>query len=127
MNAAALAACGIDYEAGIRRCAEDPAFYEWLLSVFLEDTAFDRACAAREAGDARELFTSLHELKGVAGNAAMTELYRAVCPVVELLRGGSTDPAEIDRLFAPVQRAYARTCEGIQMAMDDGCTRGDAE
>ncbi len=109
---------GIDADQGLARCMNDPAFYQMLLSMFLKDGAFARAKAAWEADDRKALFASVHELKGVSGTAALVELYQASAPFVKLLRDGAAAQADVDRLFAAVETAYLRTCEGISRAID---------
>lgn len=120
MDKSLLKEYGINYDEGLARCMGDPAFYKTLLSIFLSDSAFTRAAEAYGAGDLNALFACMHELKGASGTAAFTELYNAICPLVELLRGkaAQADPAETDRLFDAVQTAYARTCEGITKALE---------
>lgn len=120
MDGKILTRYGIDYEKGLQRCTQDAAFYEMLLTMFLEDSSFARAKAAYEDMNRRKLFECLHELKGVSGNTAMTELYEAVCPLVELVRNGAADEAEITRLFTLVEDAYTRAREGISLALGEG-------
>lgn len=116
MNYDVLTQHGIDYQSGLARCLGDEQFYEQLLLLFLEDDCFARAKAAYARFEQRELFKCLHELKGVSGNTAMTELYEAVCPLVELLRAKDAAPDEIAPLFAEIETAYRHTCEGVSMA-----------
>lgn len=118
MDKQILRAYGIDADRGVGNCMNDASFYERLLSMFLQDGSFQRGKAAYAARDYDALFSCMHELKGVAGGAALAGLYEAVCPVVELVRGGVAKPsdAEVDRAFARVEAAYARTCEGICLA-----------
>ena len=62
----------------------------------------------------------MHELKGVSGNAALTDLYSAIVPLVEALRSsgaGAEKDAQISRLFAEADKAYQRTFEGITQAI----------
>ena len=108
---------GIDYDKGLSNCMGDVAFYKTLMGMFLDDDCFPRARAAYAQHDYATLFSCLHELKGVSGNAALTELYKAVVPLVELLRGGTSDDAAVDTLFSQADAAYQRACEGISLAL----------
>ena len=112
-----LAEHGIDYDKGVKNSMNDPEFFRMLLSMFLEDTCFPRARTAFAAKNQKELFSCMHELKGVSGNAALTGLYNTVGPLVELLRDGASDFEEVDRMFQSADAAYERTCEGIRLAL----------
>ena len=104
---------GIDRDKGLRNCMGKPDFYKKILKMFLQDPCFAKAKDAYARGNQKELFSLIHELKGTSGNAALTDLYGAAVPLVELLRHDNADPAEVDRLFAAVDAAYARASEGI--------------
>lgn len=117
MDKGSLAKYGIDYDKGLANCMGDLGFFKVLLSMFLKDDCFPRAIEAHAAHDYKELFSCMHELKGVSGNAALMELYAAVLPLVEILRNGTDDTAEVDRLFSVAEAAYNRTCEGIELAV----------
>ena len=117
MDRALLASYGIDYDAGLKRCANNAAFYRRMLHMFLEDDSFQRAKRAFEAGDTETLFGCMHELKGVAGNIAMSTLFGAASPMVELLRGGAPDAKCVADAFAAVERAYLVTREGVEIAL----------
>ena len=104
---------GIDYERGVANCVGSEEFYEKILSMFLNDTSFARAKAAYEARDYAAMFSCMHELKGVSGNAALVGLYNAAIPLVEILRNGNADDAEVDKYFAAVEAGYNLTVEGV--------------
>ena len=115
---------GIDYKTGIIRCMGDANFYEKILHLFLQDDSFLRAQEAFARGDHTELFNCLHELKGVCGNADLTALYTAICPLVELLRYGGAPADEIAQSFAQVEVAYAQMREGISLALGEADPTG---
>ena len=117
MDRELLAQYGIDFDVGLGHCMGDAAFYRTLLSMFLDDDCFPRAQAAFADGNAKELFSCMHELKGVSGNAALTALYNAVIPLVEALRNQDAVGEEIAPLFARAQAAYDRTVQGIRLAV----------
>lgn len=118
MNYTILRESGIDVETGLARCLNDREFYEQFLMMFLEDTSFERARAAFEQKDYKELFKCAHELKGVSGNAGLSELYDAVSPLVDLVRGGSADDGEAAALFERVSEAYERARDGVARATE---------
>lgn len=107
---------GIDCDKGIARCMNDSGLYETILTMFLDDTCLERAKKHIANKDNTELFKCMHELKGASGNVDITALYEAVCPLVELLRGGGGTEAEITPMFAKIEAAYNRAKEGIALA-----------
>ena len=113
MDSALLTSYGIDYDKGLKNCMGNLSFYKKILSMFLQDQCFTQAKAAQLDKDQRELFSRMHELKGISGNAGLASLYDATVPLVELLRTGNGTPAEVDALFAVMETAYHRACEGI--------------
>ena len=124
MDRETLLSYGIDGDRGQKNCMGNLAFYKKILAMFLEDVCFSRAKAAYEAGNGKELFSRMHELKGISGNAALTTLYEETSPLVELLRHGEgldgDRKAEIDRRFAAVEAAYVRACEGAALYIAEG-------
>lgn len=117
MDFSVLADYGVNYEEGLGRCLGDQKFYAMLLSMFLEDDSFYRGKAAFDSGDDDSLMKCFHELKGVSGNAAAKELYSAVYPLVELLRGPNWTREQIAPLVAAVERAYDRARTGVLLAL----------
>ena len=114
-----LAQYGIDYEKGLKNCMGNPIFYQKIMTMFLADTNFPRAKAAWEYQDQSVLFACLHELKGISGNAALTELYQATVPLLELTRKPNAPFDEVGKLFSAVERAYARACDGMKRYLMD--------
>ena len=119
MDKELLAQYGISYDKGLDNCMGDEELYALLLPMFLEDDSFARAKAAYEARDYETMFRCAHELKGVSGNAALTELQGKVEPLVELLRVGTEEEKEsrTGDLFAEVEKAYQRTREGVEKGL----------
>lgn len=117
MNLKLLNDYGIDYETGLARCLNDEEFYGDLLRMFLDDDSMPLSRAAMARGDFKELFQDMHALKGACGNASLTALYEAVCPLVELLRAGCDDKESITALYATVEAAYERAKEGVSLAL----------
>lgn len=62
---------------------------------------------AMAANDIQASFQAAHSLKGVAGNLSLIDLYNAVVPFVDALRGeGNMELAKM--LYPPVQKEYER-------------------
>ena len=114
MDANELKAYGIDHANGLRNCMNNEAFYKKILSMFMDDRCFFQAQNACAVNNQRELFSRMHELKGVSGNAALTELHDACAPLVELLRHGDVEEQRVRELFPAVEAAYQRASEGIR-------------
>lgn len=119
MDAEQLLDYGIDYDKGLRNCMDNPVFYRKILSMFLQDQCFSQAKAAYEAENRKELFSRMHELKGISGNAGLFALYDATVPLVELLRKADGLPGEIKPLFDQAEQAYARACKGISLLLSE--------
>lgn len=115
MDSALLLSYGIDYDKGLKNCMGNPSFYKKILSMFLEDPCFTLAKAAYQEGNRKELFSRIHELKGISGNAALAALYDATVPLVEILRAGNDMPEDLAPLFTVLEDAYHRACEGINI------------
>jgi HPt (histidine-containing phosphotransfer) domain-containing protein len=118
MNMTKLRQSGIDYEAGVTRFLGDRELYETVLTAFLADSTMDRASVAFEKHDYTALFSCVHELKGVSGNADMTDVYAASCSLVSLLRGNTGTDEEVAACFLTLKDAYARAISGIREASE---------
>ena len=117
MNALVLKNHGIDSVSGLNRCLGDEDMYTCILGMFLEDDSYDRLKAAYLNNDLQAQFKCAHELKGACGNASLTELYETVSKLVEYLRGGGSDAAAINEMFASVTTSYLRAREGIALVL----------
>ena len=110
---------GVDYDKGLKSCMGDLSFYQSILSAFLQDECFAKARKAYSNKAYHELFDCMHELKGVSGNIALTDLYQITVSLVELLRNDIGEESEIGRLFQAADEAYKRACEGIYMVVSE--------
>lgn len=119
MDSELLKDYGVDYDKGLKNCIGNEKFYKKILSMFLEDHCFLRAEDAFENWDQKELFSRMHELKGISGNAALVGLYDATLPLVELLRTGDVGREDSRVMFEAARAAYARACEGIALIMSE--------
>ena len=116
MDIEVLSSYGIEYDRGLKNCMGNVVFYKKILTMFLQDGCFMQAKSAYASGDRKELFSRLHELKGISGNAALTALYNQTVPLVELLRKDTDITPE---MFAALEEAYQRACEGIALFVEE--------
>lgn len=98
---------GIDYDAGLNRFMGHQDIYEKYLLLFLKDESYRQLEAAMKKGDIKEAFAAGHSMKGVVGNLSMNDLYQAVIPFVDALRGEG-DMAKAKKLYPAVKKEYKR-------------------
>lgn len=89
MDFTPLEAEGFDLKGALGRCMGNSALYAKLLSVFIEDKAFELLKVAMDAGSIQDCFFQAHSLKGMSINMGFTGLYAATCTIVEPLRSGT--------------------------------------
>lgn len=111
MNKEKLQSAGIDYEDGIRRCAGNEALYEKLMVMFAQDTNYDDALVAYQARNWDDLFSHMHEIKGMSSNLSMSTVYEDAAEIVALLRAQDYDSISpvMDRLAV----SYAAALDAI--------------
>lgn len=104
MNRYRLSKAGISANAGIERFYGDRELYECSLNKFPKDPHYEMMIKAIGEKDVKAAFAAAHALKGLAGNLSMVRLYDHICPLVELLRGGTLEGA--DELLPAVVSDY---------------------
>jgi len=96
---------GADVDEGLERVMGDSSLYEMMLGMFV-DSVRDNPVSPEDfdAADLDELIKTVHMLKGVTGNLAITPLFNGYNQALVLLRGGQAAQAkaEFERLL-PVQ------------------------
>lgn len=117
MNADILKKHGINYEKGVARFMSDAELYESVLEDILNDKAMSSAQKAFESGNMTELEERAHELKGVAGNMEMSELYRSASSLVILLRSKTYTEDDVGELFEKFKKDYETVIAGVKAAM----------
>ena len=98
---AALARMGCDIGTTLRDTyAGDRTFYVAMLGKLAKSTAIARMRGALDSGDAEELFSASHNLKGVYASLGLTPLHALCGEIVEIARAGGLDGAaeRIERL-----------------------------
>lgn len=112
MNKYKLSNAGISVAEGIKRLNGNKELYEKLLHEFPSDERYKKLCIAIEKKDVKEAFMQSHALKGLAGNLSMNEFYKSIVPLVELLRRGSLEDAEM--LLSNVTSEYEKIILALQ-------------
>lgn len=112
MNRDDLIALGIDYDDGLNRFVGNKDLYEKFLLSFKDDPSYTQMITAINAQDTDTAFNAAHTLKGLCGNLSMTELYNAVCVLVEELR--VNDLSNIKNSLPPVTAAYQKLVDGLK-------------
>ena len=117
MNIEALNQAGIDYHRGVTRFMEDAVLYESMLTAYLDEDTYARMESAFAAGDYRQAFACVHELKGLSSNLDMVDLNAACRTLTELLReNDSPDLQAAGEGLSAVRAADQRVRDGIRQA-----------
>ncbi len=77
---------GANIEEGLERCMGMEDFYLEMVELGLSDERFDTLGKVLESDNKDEAFETVHALKGVIGNLALTPLYETICEITEHLR-----------------------------------------
>lgn len=112
MDKELLMKANIDYENGKKRFAGNEPLYEKYLLKFKEDTHYEAAKAAFEAGDYETLLKEAHSLKGVAGTLGLQDIFQSCSNIVTALR--SENGEQVPQLFATLKQAYEKTMEVLK-------------
>lgn len=104
MNQKKMLLAGIDTNDGIKRFSGNKQLYEKFLYGFLSDPNYNIMLNAINKGDTPSAFQAAHALKGIAGNLSLIELYKNIIPLVEQLRGNSSE--DVNALLVPVKKSY---------------------
>ena len=115
-NKSQLEAAGVHVEEVLARFMNNEGLMMRFLIRFPQDPNYRQLCLAIEAGNHSDAFVAAHTLKGVAGNLAMTHLFREISQVVELLRAGEMDQAR--ERMPVVDAEYRRTVQGLEPFME---------
>lgn len=77
---------GANVDEGLERCMGMEDFYLEMIELGLSDERFDALGVQLKEGNMDEAFETVHALKGVIGNLALTPLYSTICDITEHLR-----------------------------------------
>jgi polar amino acid transport system substrate-binding protein len=110
---------GFDLEDGLKRLQGNEKLYRKLLLDFSAKYA-DTAGEIRQALDAKDFeqaHSLVHNLKGLAGNLAATDLQTAAVELEKLVKGGQQKGAstkELNRKFADLKKAIDKAVRAVQ-------------
>lgn len=96
---------GLNADEGLERVMGDEALYEMMLGMFLDSVQDNPISPEEFEGEELEgLIKKAHMLKGVAGNLALTPLFKSYTETLEFLRAGQAKKAraEFERML-PLQ------------------------
>jgi len=102
---------GGDYAEVLERLAKDERIVKYVIK-FLEDPTYQMLLEAREAGDDKAVFLTIHTLKGVSQNLGFGRLYETSHKMTEAVRGGIK--LQDESLFEAVKDAYFETIAAIK-------------
>ena len=77
---------GANIDEGLERCMGMEDFYLEMIELGISDERFEQLGKDLEANNLDDAFETVHALKGVIGNLALTPLYETICEVTEHLR-----------------------------------------
>lgn len=77
---------GANIDEGLERCMGMEDFYLEMVELGISDERFDNLGVLLKEGNLDEAFESVHALKGVIGNLALTPLYATINEITEHLR-----------------------------------------
>ena len=111
---------GFDLEVGLQRLMGNKRLYRKLLLDFgskYTGTAGE-IHHALDAGDFEKAHSLVHNLKGLAGNLAATELLAATVEMEKLIKGGqkkTSTPEQLDQKFVELEKAIFRALQAVQI------------
>jgi HPt (histidine-containing phosphotransfer) domain-containing protein len=111
---------GFDLEVGLRRLMGNKRLYRKLLVDFgskYTGTAGEIRHAL-DAGDFEKTHSLVHNLKGLAGNLAATELQAATVEMEKLIKGDrkkTLPPEQLDQKFVELEKAIFRALQAVQI------------
>ncbi len=86
MTIDSLRGFGANVDEGLERCMGMEDFYLEMIELGLSDERFESLGKVLDSGNMDEAFETVHALKGVIGNLALTPLYETICEITEHLR-----------------------------------------
>ena len=86
MTIDSLKAFGANIDEGLERCMGMEDFYLEMVELGISDERFDNLGTLLKDKNLDDAFESVHALKGVIGNLALTPLYETINELTEHLR-----------------------------------------
>ena len=111
---------GFDLEVGLRRLMGNKRLYRKLLLDFGSKYTgiAGEIRHALDAGDFEKTHSLVHNLKGLAGNLAATELQAATVEMEKRIKGGPkkiSAPEQLDQKFVELEKAIFRALQVVQI------------
>ena len=104
----------VNFEEGVKRVMNNAAFYLKMLGKFLADPSLNELEAALAEGDLEKAYSSVHTLKGLAGNLSLIELANQSLELENQIKAKDINPGQLDILKA----AHAQTLTEVQKVLD---------
>ena len=111
---------GFDLAEGLKRLRGNQSLYRKLLLDF--GAKYTQVAAeirqALDAGDLKQAHSLIHNLKGLAGNLAATELQAAAIEMEKLVKGGqakAVSQKQLDPKFARLEKSINHALEAVQV------------
>jgi len=95
----------VDFDEGVKRVMNNAKFYVKMLGKFLADTSINDLEAALAENNLDAAYSTVHTLKGLAGNLSLTELLNQCVELESQIKSKSVDPSKFDI----VKNAYSET------------------
>ena len=110
-----LSQSGVNIEDAISRCMGNGELLEKLYRIFPDCIRKANVKESFETGNIDAAFSGAHMLKGMTGNLAMTQIFKAYCDIVEFLRNSEVDKAFNKYInMLPLQDAIVKVIEKYQ-------------
>jgi len=110
---------GFDLTEGLKRLRGNQPLYRKLLLDF--GAKYTKVAAeirqVLDAGDLKQAHSLIHNLKGLAGNLAATELQAAAVEMEKLVKGGQEETAsrkQLDQKYAKLEKSIDQALQAVQ-------------
>ncbi|MDL2225583.1 Hpt domain-containing protein [Eubacteriales bacterium OttesenSCG-928-M02] len=97
----------VDMEAGLGRVRGNKKLYLRMLKMYLDGTEGAQLEAALATGDTGQAADVAHAIKGIAGNLSFPALFEASTQLMEGLRQGNHDPADVAAFKTAQEKTHA--------------------
>jgi HPt (histidine-containing phosphotransfer) domain-containing protein len=98
----------INFEEGVKRMMNNPAFYIKMLKKFKDDKSLSEVEEAIATKDMEKAKIAAHTFKGLVGNLSLTELYVQSQKLEAQIKAEMPDPNHLE-MFEIVKKINAQT------------------
>lgn len=117
MNISKLKDAGIDYASGLKRCLEDPEFYERVLRAFINENILEKVKNAFEKKDIQKLKIYVHEAKGASANISLLSVYEIANDLDNILQKPNYTNDELEKAFSIFSEVFSKADIEIKEAL----------